>query len=140
MDEPLRLVIRTPHEILFDAPVRGARVPTGSGQVGLRRREEPMLLVLEPGLVLIAAVSGPRYAATAGGLLEAGRERAILYTPFAALGADADEVLGALERALATPDSELSARRQIAELEQRITHELRRSRAASQPERAHGPA
>jgi F0F1-type ATP synthase epsilon subunit len=125
MLERLRLLIRTPHETVLDAQVRGARVPTETGQVGLRPREEPLVLVVEPGLVILRMDGGVRFAATAGGLLESDRERAMLYTPFAVLGEVEPEVLAALDRALATPDSELSARRRLGELEQRIVQELR---------------
>ncbi|MFO0749627.1 MAG: hypothetical protein U1F43_28750 [Myxococcota bacterium] len=121
-----RLVVRvwTPHEAILSEPARSLRVPTETGQVGLRPRGEALVLVVEPGLVVLATDTGPRYVASAGGLLESDGATCTLYTPFAAAGA-ADEVLAALERRLATPDSELAARRALGELEQRIVHELR---------------
>ncbi len=125
MLERLHLLIRTPHETVLDAQVSAARIPTETGQVGLRPSEEPLVLVVEPGLVILRMDGGLRFAATAGGLLESDRERSVLYTPFAVLGAVDTEVLASLVRALATPDSELSARRQLGELEQRIVQELR---------------
>lgn len=127
MADRLRLVIRTPHEVPFDDRVRAARVPTETGQVGLRPRGEPLILVVEPGLVVVHLDGAPRFAATAGGLLESDRDQCTIYTPFAVIGSE-DEVLAALERALATPDSELVARRKLGELEQRIVQELRPSR------------
>lgn len=129
MSERLRLAIRTPHQVVFDEPVRSARVPTDGGQVGLRPRQEPLLLVIEPGLILLWTGQRPRFAATAGGLLEAGRERAVLYSPFAVTSEQAAEVLDALDQALATPDSDVAARRRLGELEERILGELRRPRA-----------
>jgi F0F1-type ATP synthase beta subunit len=117
--------IRTPHEVVLKAALRSARVPTETGQVGLRPGGEPMVLAVEPGLVVLRAADGVRFAATAGGLLESAPDRVVLYTPFAALGAGEKEVLGALDRALAAPAGELSARRRLAELEQRIVRELR---------------
>jgi F0F1-type ATP synthase epsilon subunit len=125
MPEGLRLVLRTPHEVVFDEAVRGARVPTQTGQVGLRPRGEPLVLVVEPGLVLLHDDGIDRFAATAGGLLESGRERCTLYTPAAVVGPSGDEVLEALDRLLSAPDRELAARRQLVELEQRILQELR---------------
>jgi len=126
----LRMVIRTPHQTILDAPVRAARVPTETGQVGLRPRGEPMVLVVEPGLVVLRTDAGVRFAATAGGLLEHDRASCTLHSPFAVLGADEAEVLGALDRALATPDRELAARRRLGELEQRIVRELGEPRKA----------
>ena len=125
MRETLRLVLRTPPEVVCDDLVRAARVPTETGQVGLRPGGEPLVLVVEPGLVLLRADAGLRFAATAGGLLQSGREHCTLYTPVAVVGSSDDEVLAALDRLLAAPDRELAARRQFGELEQRIVQELR---------------
>jgi F0F1-type ATP synthase epsilon subunit len=125
MAEHLRLVIRTPHAVVLDAPVQAVRVPTETGQVGLRPREEPLMLAVEPGLVVVRTEHGVRFAATAGGLLDGGRERVVLHTPFAVTDEREADVLAALDRALATPDSEIAARRRLGELERRIVHELR---------------
>lgn len=136
MIQHLEFVIRTPHDVRFEARVRAARVPTESGQVGLRPRQEPLSLVVEPGLCLL---QGDRlhFAATAGGLLAGERERATLYTPFAIIGERGDELLSALEQALATPGGEVAARRRLGELERRIVQELRErprvARARSSP-------
>lgn len=125
MTDTLRLIIRTPHETVLDSPVASVRIPTATGMAGLRPRQEPLLLVVEPGLVVVTGGGRTRFAATAGGLLEADRRTATLYTPFAVVGDTDDEVLDALDRVLATPDSELLARRRLGELEQRILQELR---------------
>lgn len=138
MTDSLRLAIRTPHAVVLDEFVEAARVPTETGQVGLRPRAEPLLLAVEPGLILFRTKSAPRFAATAGGLFESDRERAVLYTPFAVLGDDADALVAALDQALGTPDSELAARRRLGELEENIVDELRqRPRTARTGER-HG--
>jgi len=107
--------------------VVGARVPTRTGLVGLRPRGEPLVLAVEPGLVLLRLVAQTRFAATAGGLLQGDRERCQLWTPFAVIGSSAEEMLDALERMRTTPSSELVAHRQLGELEQRIIAELRES-------------
>jgi F0F1-type ATP synthase epsilon subunit len=122
----LELVIRTPHEVVVKAPLRGARVPTASGMVGLRPRGEPQLIVVEAGLVILRN-GAPRFVATAGGLLECDRGRALFYTPFAVVGDSEAEVLTALDRASALPDGELALRRQLGEIEQRIVQELRQA-------------
>jgi F0F1-type ATP synthase epsilon subunit len=139
VSDRLQLAILTPHETVVDEAVRGARVPTETGQVGLRPRGEPLLLVVEPGLILVETQAGRRFAATAGGLLEAGRERAVLYTPFAVASDRDDEVLDALDRALATPGGEIAARRQIGELEQRIVREIRQRPGAGPLGAEEGP-
>ncbi|HSB20579.1 MAG TPA: hypothetical protein VLD85_11265 [Anaeromyxobacteraceae bacterium] len=128
MTATLRAMVRTPHEVVLDLNVRSARFPTETGQVGVRPRGEPLVLAVEAGLILFRA-EGTRLAASAGGLLESDRERCTLYTPFAVVGTE-EEVLAALDRALATPDSELAARRSVGELERRILSELRDGRGA----------
>lgn len=134
MRESLQLLMRTPHDTVYDNRVRGLRVPTASGQVGIRRGAEPMLLVVEPGLIVIHAADADSFAASAGGLLECDTQCCVLYTPFAVTGAEDADVLAALDRALATPDGELAARRHLDELERRIVRELghrdRRSQGA----------
>lgn len=118
-------MIRTPHDVILDEPARAVRLPAVSGHVGLRPREEPFLLAVEPGLVIVRLEHGERQAATAGGLLDGARDQAVLYTPFAVIGDRAEDVLARLDEALATPDGELSARRRLGELEQHIVHKLR---------------
>jgi len=125
MAERFRFVLRTPHEDVFDDHVRGVRVPTETGQAGLRPRGEPVLLVVEPGLLVLHHDAGVRFAATAGGLLESGRRQATLYTPIAVVGPSEDDVLAALNRLLSTPDREVAVRRRLGELERRIVEELR---------------
>jgi F0F1-type ATP synthase epsilon subunit len=138
MSESLQLVIRTPHEVVLDARVRAARVPTPTGHVGLRPGEEPFVVSIEPGLVVTWAADRVSFAASAGGLLDAERSRAVLYTPFAVVGDDGDALLDRLDEALATPDSELAARRRLGELEERIVQELRHRPAVAQVRRARG--
>ena len=124
MADALRLVIRTPHAAVVDADVDAARVPTRTGQLGLRPHQEPFVTVVESGLVILDAGTERRFAATAGGLLRADRDLALLATPFAVTGGTGREVLEALDVALAAPDSELVTRRRMALLEQRIVQEL----------------
>lgn len=124
-EHSLRFVVWTPDARVVDEPVLAARVPTRSGQVGLRPEEEPFASVVEAGLCLLRRETGLQFAATAGGLLDAGRDTATLYTPFAVVGSRGEDVLAALDRVLQAPDSELAARRRMGELEQRIVHELR---------------
>ena len=138
MADGLRLIIRTPHHVVLDQPVSSARLPTETGQVGLRPRAEPILLAVEPGLILLSVDDSLHFAATAGGLLEGDREHAVLYTPFAVVGDDADNVLSALEKAVAVPDSEIAARRRLAELEERIGQEVLQRPASKRARGLHG--
>lgn len=132
MGNGLRLQVKTPHQLVFDELVRSARVPTPSGQAGLRARAEPCRTVIEPGLIIAKTLHGLYFIASAGGLLDLQRERALLLTPFAAVGDSAERVLDALSRELATPDSELLARKRLGELEHRIVSELREAPPARQ--------
>lgn len=131
MPDALRFQVRTPHAIVFDEPVASVRVPTQTGQAGLRPRGEPCLSVVEPGLIIARAGRTQRFIASAGGLLDVRRDRALLLTPFVSVGDSGEEVLAQLSQALATPDSELMARKRLGELEQRIIHELREAPAGA---------
>lgn len=140
MPESLQLTIRTPHERVVQQRVAAARVPTETGLVGLRPHQEPLVLAVEPGLIIMRAASGDEsFAATAGGLLESGRGECTLYTPFAVVSDSEEEMRGVLERMLSTPPSELLARRRLEELEQRIVGELtKRPRSAPRVDKRHG--
>jgi F0F1-type ATP synthase epsilon subunit len=125
MAERFRLVILTPHDVVLDEEMDSVRVSTETGQVGLRPRGEPLLMAIEPGLVLLRSGDALRFAATAGGLYEGDREHGTVYTPFAVVGDRPEDLLESLDEALATPDSEIAARRRLGELEQRIVEEIR---------------
>lgn len=121
----LVFTIRTPQGTVIDEPLSSARVPTSTGQVGLRPAQEAMALPVESGLIVLRTRQGTRLVATAGGLLSLEHGRAVLYTPFAEAGESETELLEALERAFAAPGGELESRRRLAALEQRIVQELR---------------
>lgn len=121
----LRLTVHTPHEVALRAEVDSLRVPTESGQVGLRPGAEGSLLVVEPGLVLVRESTGVRFVATAGGLLRHRDNECTLFTPVAVVGSSADEVRRALDRVLSVPTDEMNTRRQLGRLEQRILDALR---------------
>lgn len=127
----LHLTVRTPHAVVLEAGLHSLRVPTESGQVGLRPQAEGSLLVVEPGLVVANRDTGPRFLATAGGLLRHQGTEATLFTPIAVMGDGADEVLQAMERAQAEPDEDREVRRQLGRLEQHIREELRGQRTAA---------
>jgi F0F1-type ATP synthase epsilon subunit len=126
-DATLRLEVRTPQGGVFDAPVTSLRVPSDTGQVGLRPRSEPAVLVVEPGLVLAATTGGLRFVATAGGLLRCDGEEAVLLTPLAVVGESAEAVRTELEKAMGTPRADLELRAVLQRLETGILQELRRT-------------
>lgn len=138
MAEDLRVVIRTPHEVVFDGAARSVRVNTETGLVGLRPGGEPLVLAVEPGLVLLRQADGDSFAATAGGLLESGRSLCTLLTPVASVGRSEEEMVNQLDKILSTPSTELLARRRLEELEQRIVKELSQQSRAGLKESAHG--
>jgi F0F1-type ATP synthase epsilon subunit len=121
----LRFSLRTPHALVAELEVSGLRVPTDTGQVGLRPRHEALLLAVEPGLVHVHARQGLRFAGTAGGLLNSDGRRAVLLTSDAVLGEDPDAVLAQLERTLAAPDPEREIRRAIERLATGLVQEMR---------------
>ena len=67
-----------------------------------------------------------RFLATAGGLLRCDGLRAILLTPVAVVGDDAQAVRRRLEEALEAPRADLELRRAIERLETGILRELRK--------------
>ena len=130
-DETLRLVVRTPQGGVLEERVTSLRVSSDTGQVGLRPRSEPAVLVVEPGLVLAATTSGLRFVATAGGLLRCDGEEAVLLTPLAVVGESAEVVGAQLAEALGTPSADLELRAVLQHLETGILQELRRATPAS---------
>jgi F0F1-type ATP synthase epsilon subunit len=126
-EETLRLIVRTPQCGVFDEPVTSLRVPTDTGQVGLRPRSEEAALVVEPGLTLARCADGLRFVATAGGLLRCDGKKAVLLTPLAVTGDSAEVVHAELSRALAEPGPDLELRSVLQHLETGILRELRRS-------------
>jgi F0F1-type ATP synthase epsilon subunit len=129
-DRRLHITVRTQHEVVFEADATALRVPTVSGQVGLRPRAEATLLAVEAGLVLVHTGDRVRYIGTAGGLLSWDGVTATLLTPLAVVGDDEQTMLAELERALAEPSEEMRARATLGKLEGEIVHELRRERRA----------
>jgi len=123
----LRLCVRTPLDVVLEASVRSLRVPTDTGQVGLRPRAETAALGVEPGLVLATCLDGLRFVATAGGLLRCDGREAILLTPLAVVGESAAAVHAALEAALSGASADLELRSVLQRLETGLLHELRRS-------------
>jgi F0F1-type ATP synthase epsilon subunit len=124
-ERPIELVVRTPREVVAELGALSLRVPSRSGQVGLRPRCEPFLLDVEPGLALVRTAEGLRFLATAGGLLRCDGRRAILLTPVAVAGSDARTVQAQLADALATPRADFELRRAVERLETGILLTLR---------------
>lgn len=125
MPDLLTLIVRTPAEVVLECETSSVRIPTETGQVGLRRGAEPMVLAVEPGLVLVRAGNRFTFVGTAGGLLRSDGHAASVLTPLAVAGTDEGEVLAALDQALATPNAELEARAMLGRLQGSILRELR---------------
>lgn len=123
---PLHVVIRTPREVVAELDVLALRVPTRSGQVGVRPGAEALVTPVEPGLVIARGADGVRFVGTAGGLLRTSARAGLLLTPLAVLGDDAMAVLAAVDAALSGPDPEHELRRAIERLEAGLLHEVRR--------------
>lgn len=124
-DLGLQLVIRTPYEVVLGLNVSSLRVPAETGQVGIRPHIEPLVIAVEPGLVLIRQAETLRFVGTAGGLLRCDGVRASLLTPLTVTGHSEEEVLSALEDILAAPHVELEVRATLGRLQSSILYELR---------------
>lgn len=123
--EQLHVVIRTPRETVIEQDVVAIRVPTQTGQVGLRPRGEPNVLAVESGLIVLRLAAGVRYCGTAGGLLHAAGAVASLLTPLAVVGDDVQAVSQQLDQLLSAPSEEMEVRQTLGRLETRIRQELR---------------
>lgn len=134
----LQFVVRTPRGDVVDEQVEGVRLPTATGQVGLRPRGEPMVLAVEAGLLSMRARGDTHFVATAGGLLESDRTSATLYTPLAVTGEDEDRTIEALHREMVEAREELETRHRLAELEHAILQELQPGRRPVRPRGRHG--
>lgn len=132
-DALLQLCVRTPRSVVLDAAVRSLRVPTDTGQVGLRPRSEPAALAVEPGLVLASGPNGLRFVATAGGLLRCDGRVAVLLTPLAAVAASARSVREALAAAQRGAAADIELRRVLQRLQTGLLEQLRRTGRGGAP-------
>lgn len=135
----LHLTVRTPHEVVMEADARSLRVPTETGQVGLRPRVEPLVLAVEPSLVLVRTESKTIFVGTAGGLLTCNGREVSLMTPLAVVGEDEQSIMDELERVLGEPNEEMQARAMLDRLEGRILGEMRRQRKETTSRTANHP-
>jgi F0F1-type ATP synthase epsilon subunit len=123
--ELLHLVVQTPRATVVETDVVSLRVPTESGQVGVRPRGEPAVTAIEPGLAIARTEAGTSlFVGTAGGLLRADGRRAMLLTPLAFAGNEPEAVMAAIRSALEAGDPELDLRRAIERLEVGMLREL----------------
>lgn len=124
-ERALHFTVRTPERTAFEADLISLRLPADSGQVGLRPRAEPAVIVVEPGLVLARKRDGLCFVATAGGLLRSDGRRATLLTPVAVTGDSAPAVSRALDEALRAGRADLELRSVLQRLETGVLVELR---------------
>lgn len=127
-ERSLHLIIRTQHGVVLETEAAALRVPTESGQVGLRPRAEATLLAVETGLVLVHTAAGTRFVGTAGGLLSCDGTTVMLLTPLAVVGDDDRAIVDELDRVLQEPGEEMQARATLGKLEGDILAEMRRER------------
>lgn len=122
----LHFVIRTPQEIVLESDVSSVRVPTETGQVGLRSHCEATVLAVEPGLIVVRQDDRTRFVGTAGGLLHCDKTMVSLLTPVAVVGDDLTTCLEKLDQELAVPSTERETRTLLGRLEKNILQELQR--------------
>jgi len=130
-EETLRLVVRTPQGAVFDERVSSMRLPSDTGQVGLRPRSETAAFVVEPGLLLAVVATRRQFIATAGGLLRCDGHEAVLLTPLAVVGESAELVRAELAALLSIPQADLEFRDVLQRLETGILQEVRRETSVS---------
>ena len=130
---PFRFIVRTPHDVVLDAPATTVRVLTETGHVGIRRHMEPVVLPIEAGLAIVRADGRVTLIGSAGGVLASNGREVTLFTPLAVVGTDPVVIERALDEALTAPDAELAVRARLGKLEGRILAELRRGPHDSAP-------
>jgi F0F1-type ATP synthase epsilon subunit len=129
-DRLLKVSVRTPHETVFEADCRSLRIPTESGQVGLRPAVERHVTAFETGIVNFQTPDHRiRFIGTAGGLLLCDGMTATLLTPLAVVGDDEESVVSRLDDILSQPGSEMETRMMLSRLEGEIVNELQRDRS-----------
>jgi F0F1-type ATP synthase epsilon subunit len=116
----LRFLIRTPRRVILECDAASVRVPTETGQVGVRPRGEASVLAVDPGLIVVRQDGLTRFAGTAGGLLRCEGAAASLLTPVAVVGDALTTVLEELDRALAAPSAEQETRAMLGRLEKNM--------------------
>ncbi len=127
-DHTLQLIVRTPREVVLDLAVRSVRVPTETGQVGLRPRCEALVLPIEASLVVARTLDGVRFIGTAGGLLTCDGATATIVTPLAVTGDNQEQIQQALDQALSEPTEDMQARASLERLEGGILQEIHSER------------
>jgi F0F1-type ATP synthase epsilon subunit len=130
----LYFVAQTPSLTVFSAVVESVRLPTETGQVGLRRGMEPIVLPVEPGLVLLRAHESTMFMGCAGGLLIVDTQAATLLTPLAVVGVDIAVAKRGLDEALAEAPMKLAVRKRLRRLED---HVLTRLHGDAESRRSH---
>jgi F0F1-type ATP synthase epsilon subunit len=120
----LHVIVRTPNAIVVDQDIDSLRVPTATGQVGLRPRCEPCVLAIEAGLIVLRLEGKTFFAGTAGGMLHTNGVSASLLTPLAVMGEDVESVTRQLDALLSASNEELEIRQTLGRLETRILQEL----------------
>lgn len=124
----LQLIVRTPHRVVVETFVRSLRVPTATGQVGLRPRCEPLVLAIEARLILAYTHDGLRFVGTAGGLLTCDGKTATITSPVAVIGESQEQLQQELNRILGEPTEDMQARTALQRLEAGILNEIRSER------------
>jgi len=127
-DRSFEFTVRTPHDVVLQAPARSLRVLAETGLVGVRPRTEPTVLAVEAGVVKVDREQGVQFVGSAGGLLMCDGHQATLLTPLAVTGENEQELAEQLQKVLQQPSTEMKARTMLSRLEGRILEELRQER------------
>ena len=120
----LRLIVRTPREVVVETDARSIRVLTETGHVGLRPKMESVILTVEAGLALVDRENSFLFLGTAGGLLKCDGTLATLLTPLAVAAENQESVMRELQKQLSEPKAELAVRTTINNIQSSILTEI----------------
>ena len=131
----LKLIVRTPREVVVETDARSIRVLTETGHVGLRPKMESVILTVEAGLALVHRENSFLFLGTAGGLLKCDGTVATLLTPLAVAAENQESVMRELQKQLSEPKAELAVRTTINNIQSSILTEITddRRRRSSNP-------
>ena len=103
---PMRLIINTSYEDVFDAEVFFILLTTPEGEVGLRARHENIVYVVKAGEIEVETKTDTLQFTTDGGILHMSENQAVLLTAFAALSSEYEAKKEERQRRRVQRDSE----------------------------------
>ncbi|MCC6903386.1 MAG: F0F1 ATP synthase subunit epsilon [Polyangiaceae bacterium] len=120
----LRLAVRTPHGVAFDAPVSRILAEDLDGWFGIAPGRSDLVAVLPPGLLVARDGDGELFVALAGGLLNLKDDSCRVTARDATVSRDLDEISGRAEELVRARGSR--RQRQAGVIDELVREALRR--------------